>query len=275
MDVTTLEQLRTPAGVALLTEADRAYGVEDEFALGVRLRRNNPVDLVASALTLARLRQRAVAKFDRRDAARMFFTVDGYEQATRAVVARHRAARIVTKLNANEPVADLCCGIGGDLVAMARAGLDVTGVEADPLTAATARANVEALGLTRSARIVAADATRFDRPGYQVVTCDPARRNARGRTFDPDSYRPSWAFVTELSAGSACVKVAPGIPHDRVPDGVEAEWVSDSGEVKEAALWSGRFAESGVRRRATVLPVGASITDADDPGPSGVAAPGR
>ena len=34
------------------------------------------------------------------------------------------------------------------------------------------------------------------------------------------------------------MKVAPGIPHELVPDGVEAEWVSDHGEVKEAALWS-------------------------------------
>ena len=43
-------------------------------------------------------------------------------------------------------------------------------------------------------------------------------------------------------AATPCVKVAPGIPHDLVPDGVEAEWVSDHGEVKEAALWSGRLA---------------------------------
>ena len=29
-----------------------------------------------------------------------------------------------------------------------------------------------------------------------------------------------------------------------MPDGVEAEWVSDRGEVKEAALWSGRLAST-------------------------------
>jgi hypothetical protein len=62
------------------------------------------------------------------------------------------------------------------------------------------------------------------------------------------------------------VKVAPGIPHALVPDGVEAEWVSDHGEVKEAALWSGRLAT--VRRRATVIGHGglATLTDDDDPG---------
>ena len=51
-----------------------------------------------------------------------------------------------------------------------------------------------------------------------------------------------------------------------MPDGVEAEWVSDHGEVKEAALWSGRLAT--VARRATVIGDGglATLTDEDDPG---------
>ena len=62
------------------------------------------------------------------------------------------------------------------------------------------------------------------------------------------------------------MKVAPGIPHGLVPDGVEAEWVSDHGEVKEAALWSGRLAT--VARRATVIGDGglATLTEEDDPG---------
>jgi hypothetical protein len=47
---------------------------------------------------------------------------------------------------------------------------------------------------------------------------------------------------------------------------VEAEWVSDHGEVKEAALWSGRLCTT--RRRATVIGQGglATITADDDPG---------
>ncbi len=51
-----------------------------------------------------------------------------------------------------------------------------------------------------------------------------------------------------------------------MPDGVEAEWVSDQGEVKEAALWSPRLAT--VARRATVIGRGglATLTDEDDPG---------
>src|SRR5690606_4785718 len=160
----------------------------------------------------ARLRQRAVAKFDPADAARMFFTVDGYEQATRAAVGRHRARRIATALDAGAAVLDLCSGIGGDLIELARAGLEVTAVESDELTAEAARLNIATLGL--SARVLTADATTVSREGYRAVTCDPARRTARGRVFDPAAYQPPWPFVLELLAETACVKVAPGIPHD-------------------------------------------------------------
>ena len=72
--------------------------------------------------------------------------------------------------------------------------------------------------------------------------------------------------MEDLLTRDACVKLAPGIPHDLVPDGVEAEWVCDHREVKEAVLWSGRLATT--RRRATVIGDGglATLTDEDDPG---------
>src|SRR5690606_441953 len=93
-----------------------------------------------------------------------------------------------------------------------------------------------------------------------------ARRTGRGRTFRADEWEPSWSFVTDLLRGDACVKAAPGIPHDLVPGGAEAEWVSYRGEVKEASLWGGRLA--AVRRRATVIGADglATLTDEDDPG---------
>jgi hypothetical protein len=49
-----------------------------------------------------------------------------------------------------------------------------------------------------------------------------------------------------------------------VPPRVEAEWVSDGGNLVEAALWGPSLATA--RRRATVLPAGTTLTDLDDPG---------
>ncbi|MGH3489930.1 MAG: THUMP-like domain-containing protein, partial [Actinopolymorphaceae bacterium] len=243
------------------------------------------------------LRRQARAKWGA-DADRMYFTRDGLEQATTGQVAAYRARRIAdADLRPGAPettpfrsggsdagrgarIVDLCCGIGGDLIALARAGLRVTGVDLDPLTAEIARANLAELGLTGVADVEVSDAREVDRTAYAGVVADPARRSHRGRIFDPADYSPSWSFVEELVRESAaCVKTAPIIPHRLLPDEVEAEWISAGGEVKEAALWSGRLSPnspgtgSGVRRRATVLPAGASLTDADDPGDAPVSRP--
>jgi hypothetical protein len=98
-----------------------------------------------------------------------------------------------------------------------------------------------------------------------VAFADPARRSARGRSFSVDDWTPGWDFVETLLRRDSCVKVAPGIPHELLPEDVEAEWVSDHGEVKEAALWSGRLATT--QRRATVIGAGglATLTDEDLP----------
>ena len=45
--------------------------------------------------------------------------------------------------------------------------------------------------------------------------------------------------------------MAPGLDHERVPDGVEAEWVSVGGSIVEALLWGRGLAENW--RRATVV----------------------
>ena len=259
MDLDAFRWLLTPDGQRLLGEATRAG--DDSLATHDRLRRTAEPAQVAVALTQATLRVRGRDKFgDLAD--RMYFTPDGLEQATRLRVAEHRAARLVAA--SATTLIDLGCGIGGDLIAGARAGLVCAGVDLDPVRVEVARANLEALGLPGA--VTVADATHTDTSPFDVAFADPARRTARGRTFDVDDWTPPWSFVERLLERDSCVKVAPGIPHELVPHGVEAEWVSHHGEVKEAALWSGRLATT--TRRATVLGATglATLTDEDDPG---------
>ncbi|WKE73798.1 methyltransferase domain-containing protein [Streptomyces sp. WP-1] len=246
-----LAPLLTPEGRALLEEV-RGTAPADELAVATRLRRDHPSDLVSAALGQARLRQRAAAKFAAADAERMFFTPNGVEQSTRASVAAYRARRL-TDLGVTS-VADLCCGIGGDAIALARAGIRVLAVDRDPLTAAVARANAEALGLTGLMQVREADVAEVDTAGYDAVFVDPARRGGRGRVFDPEAYSPplSWAVEAARRAPHAALKIAPGIPHEAVPPEAEAEWISDGGDVKEAVLWFGTGAPGAVR--ATLLP---------------------
>ncbi|MFF0010591.1 methyltransferase domain-containing protein [Streptomyces sp. NPDC005374] len=245
-----LDLLLTPEGLALLDEV-RGTAPADELAVATRQRREHPAELVSAALGQARLRQRAAAKFGAEDAGRMFFTPNGVEQSTRASVAAYRAERF--RALGVRSVADLCCGIGGDAIALARAGIRVLAVDRDPLTAAAARANADALGLAGLIDVREADVTEVDTASYDAVFVDPARRGGRGRIFDPEAYSPplSWAVRAALKAPLAALKVAPGIPHEAVPAAAGAEWISDGGDVKEAVLWFGT-APGDVR--ATLLP---------------------
>lgn len=260
MDLATFHRLREPAGLALLEQVDEA--VEDpavtDLALGTRLRAEHPPEIAAAAVTQVRLRRKARAKFGP-DAAAMYFVPEALEQATRTVVAEHRARRAAASGVAS--LVDLGCGIGSDLIAFARAGLKVRGVERDPVRAAIAQTNLSALGL--DGRVDLGDACTVHIADDECVFIDPARRNGAGRTFDVSAFEPSWDFVTAMLRRTAIVKTMPGIRHDLIPEDVEAEWVSVDGQLVEACLWSPGLARD--RRRATLLPGGHGVTDREAP----------
>ncbi|WP_110206421.1 class I SAM-dependent methyltransferase [Nocardioides daejeonensis] len=268
MDLETFRWLLTEPGQRLLDAAAEAHAAHagDPVRTATEVRRTeSDAARAAAALTQVRLRLDAAAKFGA-DAARMYFTPDALEQATRAAVAAHRAGRLAAAQPSS--VIDLGCGIGGDLIAFARAGLTVAGVDLDPVRAAIAEANLAAL--TLGGAVAATDGTALDLRGFGAVFADPARRGGRGRVFDVEGWTPPWSFVQSLFDRAAVVKVAPGIGHDLLPDRLEAEWVSDRGEVKEAALWCGPL--TTCRRRATVIPAHpagqaglATLTEEDDP----------
>ncbi|RYC12501.1 class I SAM-dependent methyltransferase [Nocardioides zhouii] len=265
MEIETLDWLRTNEGERLLVHASQAWADHpgDPVRVASVVRRLEPdAEKAAAATTQAQLRAKAVAKFGSA-APVMFFTPDALEQATRTRVADHRAARLAAAIPGGS-VIDLGCGIGGDLLAFARAGLIAAGIDQDPVRVAMAEANLAALGLAGA--VLVGDATTIDTGGFDAAFADPARRGGRGRVFDVEGWTPPWPWVLDVLTRRALVKVAPGIGHDLVPPGVEAEWVSDAGEVKEAVLWSPGLATC--ERRATVIGEGglATLTEDDDPG---------
>ncbi|WP_406153957.1 THUMP-like domain-containing protein [Streptomyces sp. NBC_01023] len=271
-DLDAFTALFTDEGAALLASL-REYDPAQELAVATRLRRTYPTELVSAALAQARLRQRAVPKFGADDAYRMFFTPNGVEQSTRKSVAEYRARRFA-ELGVRS-VADLCCGIGGDALALARAGISVLAVDRDPLTAEVVRANADALGLSSLIEVRCTDVAEVGTDPYDAVFVDPARRGGRGRIFNPEAYSPPLSWATGAVAGrpasgassraAGAIKIAPGIPHEMIPGSAEAEWISDSGDVKEAVLWFGT--DPGLRR-ATLLPSGATLTGRGLPDPA-------
>lgn len=274
-ELAAFRALLTPEGAQLMA---RLVPYDEGRALETATRlRGGGVDpaVAAAALTQARLRARASRRLGP-VADRMWFTVDGLEQATRTAVAQRHARRYAAA--GLRRVADLCCGIGSDLLALAAADLDrVTGVDRDELTVEVARANAAALGVDDRVEVRCEDVAATSLAGAGGVFVDPARRSARGRAPDPRHWSPPLSFVLGLADRVAAVgaKLAPGVAHHALPADGEAEWVSDRGDVLECALWRGPLATPGVRRRATLLPSGATLTGEGDAGVGGAGPAGR
>jgi SAM-dependent methyltransferase len=283
--VAALPWLRSGDGRAALATAAAlvAEGVDVLTALA-RLRAEVGPEHAGAAWELARLRARARPVFGG-DADLLVLTADTLEQSGRPALSTRRAARLLDGADDRSgPVVDLGCGAGTDTIALARAGADVLAVDRDPVARALTAANAEALGLGDRVRVAAGDAVELVAAagegrvaGCPVAVLDPARRAGGRRRLDPDRWSPPWSTVAALlDAGpSAVVKVAPGLDHDRVPAGVEAEWVSVGGSVVEALLW-GRGA-ARVWRRVSLASGEPTAGDAlleltadADPGPAPV-----
>jgi hypothetical protein len=253
VDVAELRVLLSSEGLRLLDEIGPIEATADVVRIVSRLRADgHPPELVAAVLTQARLRAKARTKFGE-FAARMLFTADGLEQATRLSVASLHAGRFARA--GIDVVADLGCGIGADALAMAGLDLGVLAVERDEATAAIASFN---LAPFEAARVELGDATMTDLSGVGGVWLDPARRANGSRLNDPADWSPplDWAFALASTVPTG-IKLGPGLDRELLPDGtrtpIEAQWVSIDGDVVELAVWSGVLARPGVGRAALVL----------------------
>jgi hypothetical protein len=243
------------------------YREDDAFRLTAELRKaGHSPELVSAVLTQSRLRTKAEAKFGE-FARQMIFTQAGLEQATRLTVAARHAQRFVEAGVGH--VADLGCGLGADAMALASMDLVVTAVEMDETTAACATMNLIPF---RNATVVHSDATSVSLEGVDGVWLDPARRttstSGTKRIWDPEDFSPPLSFVESLAGSGRAVgvKMGPGMPHDSVPAGCEAQWVSVAGDVTEVALWFNAVRRPGVRRAALVLGAlgAAELTSGED-----------
>ena len=219
-------------------------GVADLTALNVQLRKEGEgLSDITWVLQQLELRAKAKSKLGER-ASHLLFTRNGLEQATRWPVARYHAQRLA-RLGS---VTDLGCGLGIDSLAFCETGLQVVAIEQDAETAQLAAWNLK----TQNAEVqtAAAQESEIRTTG---VWLDPARRNLAGR-FDarrmvgPEDFSPSLDFafslLTEFPGG---VKLAPGLPHELIPKGLEATWVSHNRELVELSLWNLDPARAGKR----------------------------
>lgn len=255
MDRDEFLSLMTPDGLSLLAET-RFDAKSDVVKLvsDLRAKGHSPA-VVAAVLSQARLRRRAAAKFGE-FANRMLFTESGLEQASRLKVAALHAGRFL--LAGSHSVADFGCGIGTESMAFASVGLEVDAFELDEVTAAIATYN---LAPFENARVHQADVTLVDPSNFDGQFFDPARRELGGpkrdraaRKFDPADFSPNFEWVlARANERPTGIKLGPGHPHEAIPQGCEAQWVSIDGDLVECALWFGTASRSGVARSALLI----------------------
>jgi hypothetical protein len=265
-----LGKLADPKGRQLLAEVEVLLAEEEEWRIQEILRRRYPPDLCRAAVETVHLRHRAREKFPA-TADRMYFDREGLEMASRWELARYRASRF----EGCDTVIDLCCGIGGDALALAHAAqrrvwaLDVIKVRLH-----LARLNAEALDVGARIGLTQCDAVCL-RPRADALFADPSRRRGGRRIRSPEAYEPSLSSLMALRSAvpALAVKVAPGIPEQDLPPDCEVEFVSSGGQCREAVLYFGPLARG--RRRATLLPGDYTLEEPESPTTAPIAPPGR
>ncbi|HLA43178.1 MAG TPA: class I SAM-dependent methyltransferase [Aggregatilineales bacterium] len=251
----TLAALQTTYADLLDELAQADLSAARVLPLLTHLRKFYPSEIAAAALQTAQLRRKGALKFEH--AAHMFFTDEALQQATTQTVAEHHA-RILMGYNT---IADLGCGIGGDSIALGKNASDpsasVIGVDLDRLRLQMARHNAAVYGANAS--FIQADLTHpLPIRDIPAAFFDPARRSDHKRIFSVQDYIPPLDSVQQWGFRAMLTKLSPGVDINELrylQSGTE--FVSESGDLKEALLHSGDLAFTGFR--ATRLPEGETL----------------
>lgn len=219
-----------------------------------RLRRELTLEQARAVQEQITLREKARSKFGAL-ADGMIFTRRLLEQASGLAPARWKALRY--RDAGVRAVSDLCCGAGGDSIALGLSGIATHRVDADPVALALSRHNLRACGIEPGGETLSflpelpegARATHFH--------LDPDRR-AKGRgdgedRWDDEGISPDKAGIATLSRmfEGGAVKLSPGTPEGFLDLPGETEFVGVRDELREQVLWTGDLARA--RLRATEI----------------------
>ena len=244
---TTIDDYRWLSGSGAGYLARAATHSGSLLTLAKSLRQELTAQQAHLVLETSELRRRARAKFSRAD--QMFFTRQLLEQATGSEIARYKAGRFTT----SGTIADLCCGLGGDLLALSDQASCVA-IDRDPLAVLLAGFNCAVHGQTHvDFHTADVDDFTLSADAWHV---DPDRRVAGRRTTRLDSCRPGPKSIARLleRCSDGAVKLAPAtddLPRDW--NEAEREWIGTRGECQQQVVWFGGLARAAARRTSTLI----------------------
>ena len=209
------------------------------------------VGAVRTSLVLEQveLRRKAQEKFSQ--AHELFFTRQGLEQATDELLAAYKAQKFADTNN----VVDLCCGIGGDAMALAE-DLALSLVDRNEISLLFAGVNVSRVRQGIFPECIAESVDARHVAECDAWHIDPDRRSSGKRTSRVELGDPGNEVIDRLRAANphAAIKLAPaaGVPDSWLAE-CEREWIETRGECRQQLVWLGKLAEAPHSHVATLV----------------------
>ena len=224
--------LSEPAAQQWLTKLS---AVDGEVPMGMRKKMREALGTERAVLVSQQveLRQRARVKFEKGND--MLFTKRGLEQSTDEHIALYKSQHIPEEYR----VADLCCGIGGDLIRLAKRH-SAAGFDLDPVMCHIAAHNCGVHGVSVAVRELDVTVDPNQLAEFDFLHVDPDRRVLTHRRTEVESYEPPLSvFESMMERGvPMCIKIAPGAlaPEHWVAH-CKLEWIESRRECRQQLLW--------------------------------------
>ncbi len=234
-----LEFLSGPSGVAALS-----IGLPDDpLAAQKKLRKSYSYDEACAIGHMRELRQRAVAvaKFSRELAAEMLLSDELLQQCSSLRLANYVGRQMAEMAAGRLEVLDLCCGLGGDAIGLAVAGLEVRGYDISPEAIVCSAHNARVAGVAERTKFATADVTQLDIPSDAIVHIDPDRRSGGRRVVGLSELKPGEEFLRSLvqNTTGGAMKLSAAMDFSELDDwpDVRLEYVSEDGVCKQLVVW--------------------------------------
>ena len=183
---------------------------------------------------------------------KLLFTEQGAQQASSWELAKYHG----NKFRGFNIVADLCCGIGVDLINIAKNKEQVFAVDLDVDTLRLAEYNCNTINLN-NINYELGKAEEFNEQ-IDAIFIDPDRRPGTSRRIAPEEYSPKFSQIIKLRdvSPNIAVKLSPAIDYKRLnlPSDSTLEFVSENGTLKEILLCMGKLSTENCERKAVLLP---------------------
>lgn len=214
--------------------------------------------------TLLKLRHKSIGKFSQ--AASMFFTSEGLEQASGENISQYIANRFKETIKEGV-VTDLTCGIGGNTIFLAEY-FKVRAIDIDESHLYCAKHNAGVYGNRANIDFITGRA-EDNIKASQAYIIDPQRiRSHQTKTRSIENSNPKLKEILPkifAATSNICVKISPAFDYEEIlnlPGDPEIELISEGNINKGAILWFGKLKTA--QRRATILDSGNPVSYTDN-----------